>query len=240
MSSHWQIIESGLLSPEAVMAKDAALLAQLDPDGPSLLHFYEWNAPCFTHGYFTDPTHYLHLEVMQDYGLQKARRPTGGGIIFHLSDLAFSVFIPSRHPRYSFNTLENYALINHQVAEAVAQFSLQSLQLQLLDQEPLCLNKECKPFCMAKPTQYDLIVNGKKLGGAAQRRTKQGFLHQMSLSLSPPPLDLLQKILKNQELVLEAMEKHSYYLLSDQTSMHDFYLAKMQLKDLFKKTFCSM
>ena len=213
------------------MAKDAALLAQLDPEGPSLLHFYDWNAPCLTYGYFTDLARHLNLEALQHYGLQKARRPTGGGIIFHLSDLAFSVLIPAYHPCFSLNTWDNYAFINQKVAKAVAYFTSQSLQPQLLNQEPLGLNQESHAFCMAKPTQYDLMINEKKVGGAAQRRTKQGLLHQASLSLLPSPLDLLQKVLKNGELVLEAMHVHSHYLLSNQP---DLQIARSQLKEVLK------
>ena len=112
MSTDWQMIESGCLSPEAIMIKDADLLAQLDPQGPSILHFYDWNVPCLTYGYFTDPACYLNLDALQQCGMQKARRPTGGGIIFHLSDLAFSVLIPASHPCFSLNTLDNYAFIN--------------------------------------------------------------------------------------------------------------------------------
>jgi lipoate-protein ligase A len=235
MSSYWQIIESGYLSPEAIMAKDADLLAQLDPQGPSILHFYDWNAPCLTYGYFTDPSCHLNLEALQYHGLQKARRPTGGGIIFHLSDLAFSVLIPASHPRFSLNTLDNYAFINEKVAAAAAHFTSQSLQPQLLNEEPVCLSKECHAFCMAKPTQYDLMLHHKKVGGAAQRRTKQGLLHQGSLSLLPPPIDLLQKVLKNSELVLDAMHKHSDYLLSNQMMMSDLTQVREKLKETLKK-----
>jgi lipoate---protein ligase len=234
MSSHWQIIESGSLSPETIMAKDADLLAQLDPQGPSILHLYDWNVPCLTYGYFTDPARHLDLEALQDHGLQKARRPTGGGIIFHLSDFAFSILIPASHPRFSLNTLDNYAFINEKVAAAAAHFTSQSLHPQLLNQEPICLSKECHAFCMAKPTQYDLMIQDKKVGGAAQRRTKQGLLHQGSLSLLPPPLDLLQKVLKNSKLVLEAMHQYSYYLISNQTITSDLAQARQRLKGILK------
>lgn len=163
MSSCWRVIESDFLSPAGIMAKDAALLDLLDPAGPSILHFYDWNAPCLTYGYFTNPACYLHLDVLQEIGLQKARRPTGGGIIFHLSDLAFSVFIPAGHPHFSLNTLDNYGLINRKVAQAVAHFALESFFPQLLIQDRICSSQECHAFCMAKPTQYDLIINGKKV-----------------------------------------------------------------------------
>ena len=65
---------------------------------------------------------------------------------------------------------------------------------------------------MAKPTQYDLMVEGKKVGGAAQRRTKNGFLHQATIALALPPISLLQAVVKN-SAVIEAMQRGAYPLL---------------------------
>jgi lipoate-protein ligase A len=232
MNLSWQIIESGHLSPEAVMAKDAFLLAQLGLESPPLLHFYEWDSPCLTYGYFTDPARYLDMEALRHCGLQAARRPTGGGIIFHLSDLAFSVLVPASHSHFSLNTLDNYAFINQKVAKVIAHFSHSLSQPQLLHSETSCSNQDCKAFCMAKPTQYDLIIDGKKVGGAAQRRTKHGLLHQASLSLLFPPIDLLCRLLKNHEVVLEAMQRNSYCLLSRQSTVKDLQEARDQIKML--------
>lgn len=237
MRESWQVIESGCLSAEAIMAKDAALLSQLTLDSSPLLHLYDWATPCLTYGYFTDPIRYLHLDVLQREGLQKARRPTGGGIIFHLTDLAFSVLVPASHPNFSLNTLDNYAFINQQVAKVITHWMGHSLQPELLAVEPLCVSQDCHAFCMAKPTQYDLILNGKKVGGAAQRRTKQGLLHQGSLSLLFPPSDLLRHVLKNQEIVLNAMQEHSYCLLAKQATIQDLNHARQQLKKLLKEFF---
>lgn len=229
----WHIIESGCLPPADIMAKDAALLANLDSH--PILHFYEWQGSCLTYGYFTDPSRYLHLDQLSRYQLHKARRPTGGGIIFHLTDWAFSLLIPAHHPCVSVNTLENYAFINRQVAEVVAVFMARQVFPQLLAQEPVCVQKECHAFCMAKPTQYDLIVEGKKVGGAAQRRTRQGLLHQASLSLLFPPLDLLQAVLKNAEEVLPAMQANTCCLLSEDVNLQELQTARQTLQHLLAK-----
>jgi lipoate---protein ligase len=234
MFSPWQIIESGSLAPEIIMDKDAFLLSQLTANGPPLLHLYEWENPCLTYGYFTDPHCYLHLEALEACGLQMARRPTGGGIIFHLTDLAFSVLIPAGHPLFSLNTLENYAWINNKVAESIRHWAKQSLQPYLLALEPSHLNNNCDAFCMAKPTRYDLILEGKKVGGAAQRRTRDGLLHQGTLSLLFPPVELLSKILKNHESILMAMRENSYCLLPEKTTTQELQEGREDLKEILK------
>lgn len=232
----WRVIDSGMLSPASAMAKDAALLADLDPEGPSCLHFYEWNGPCLTYGHFIKPELYLHVDALSSHGLQVAKRPTGGGVIFHLTDLSFSVLLPAAHPQLSINPLDNYAYINQKVAEAIKLFTLQSLQPQLLQKESACLSKACQAFCMAKPTQYDLMIDGKKVGGAAQRRTKLGLLHQTSLMLMMPSMDLFHGIFKN-EGILTAMQQQSAALLPESASLRDLESARKQMKEILIKKF---
>lgn len=210
----WQILESGEQSPQELMDRDQKLLEQQAVNPRSILHFYEWAQPCLTYGYFIDPTQYLNEKALQSHNLKLAKRPTGGGIIFHLTDFAFSLSIPASHPRFSLNTLDNYAFINGLIAQMLEPL-IDSSSIELLQQVPQCLYSGCNSFCMAKPTQYDLIVQGKKLGGAAQRRTKFGLLHQGSISLAFPPLNLLEDVLKNNPMVLQAMQQHTYSILKD-------------------------
>ena len=166
------------------------------------------------------------LEALKKEGLDCARRPTGGGILFHMTDLAFSVLVPSSHAGYSTNTLANYAYINNKVTEAIHKWSGNRLS-------PVLLSKQAEKrstFCMAQPTQYDVMIDGKKVGGAAQRRMKQGFLHQGTISLWPPSEELLKKILLPGSEILEEMQKNSYFLLSQDLPLHERLQAKKDLR----------
>lgn len=228
------VIESSPASAESIMATDAFLLSTLTPDGPVILHLYEWNGPCLTYGHFTDPAKYLHPYAALELGLQMARRPTGGGIIFHLTDLAFSILIPANHPGFSLNTLENYAFINERISNVVSEFSSGRQTPVLYKQDSGSLSVERYPFCMAKPTRYDLLINGKKIGGAAQRRTKQGLLHQGSLSLVPTPESVLKTVLKEKLQVMHAISDQAGYLLED-NDQYRLDQARLTLRDLIKK-----
>lgn len=63
---------------------------------------------------------------------------------------------------------------------------------------------------MAKPTRYDVVHQGVKIAGAAQRRTKRGFLHQGTISLGFPEEKWLREILLSQESVFSAMASYSF------------------------------
>lgn len=190
----WTIEESGPKSPEWNMEADSK---RLENDPSPCLRFYEWEGPSATYGYFLNPSDFFKPDVH----LSLARRPTGGGVILHLDDLAFSVIVPASHPFYSLNSLHSYQIINSMVIEAIQ---------KVLPLEGLFLQEDLPKaprggFCMAKPTKFDLLYEGKKVGGAAQRKTKSGLLHQSSLCLKMPDPLFLEQILKSSSTAQDIM-----------------------------------
>ena len=215
------------------MAFDAELLESMaEPGSVPVLHLYDWAVPSATYGYFTDPAALLCMEAVHDAGLQLARRPTGGGVIFHLTDWAFSLAIPATHPAYSVNTLDNYAYVNRLLMRVVTRFMETQPSLSLLPGEPEPANEYARYFCMAKPTKYDVMLEGRKVAGGAQRRTRFGFLHQGSISLAPPDIALLSKVLLPNTGVLQAMQQHTGILLPDSSSSDQIASARRSLADL--------
>ncbi|QVL58405.1 MAG: hypothetical protein KFB93_08750 [Simkaniaceae bacterium] len=212
------------------MAIDAELLEKMKPDDPPILHLYEWERDSATYGYFLDPKKFLDLEKAEAQGLSLARRPTGGGIIFHVSDLAFSVLVPANFPHYSTNTLDNYDFINSAVKRGVKTFFKDAESLSLLPEEPAPLDESCRHFCMAKPTKYDVMLEGRKIAGAAQRRRKQGYLHQGSIAIALPKENFLNKVLLKGTLVHEAMLANTFSLLGRKWTANDLEEVRKTLK----------
>ena len=103
----WEILDTGVASVEANMALDTALLADLGERTNPLIHFYDWENGSATYGVLVKPEQFLNLEAAKERGVTLARRPTGGGIVFHIWDLAFSVLVPANCLLFSKNTLEN-------------------------------------------------------------------------------------------------------------------------------------
>ena len=269
------------------MTIDAELLKKMKPNDPPTLHLYEWEGEAATYGYFLDPKKFLDLEKVEALGLSLARRPTGGGIIFHVSDLAFSVLVPANFPHYSTNTLDNYDFINSAVkrgvktllhrflgsildetqpspssselfsspimpsaiessnrskSKAQSPFSSEvhpkniynsfehNKSLTLLQEEPIPLDESCCHFCMAKPTKYDVMLEGWKIAGAAQRRRKQGYLHQGSIAIALPKENFLNQVLLKGTQVHEAMLAHTFSLLGKDWTQNDLEEVRRTLK----------
>lgn len=206
------IIHTGQKSAEENMRFDAELLENAKDFFNPVLHFYEWKSPSATYGYFANPATLLFLDQIGP--LELAKRPTGGGVIFHNWDFAFSILVPTSSALYSVNTLNNYALINAVVLSSIESFLGNSTSFYLTPQDGASLVKDCKHFCMANPTQYDVMLKNKKIAGAAQRKTKNGFLHQGSICLQLPDHNYLTQIIRSRE-VIESMYAHTLPLLGD-------------------------
>lgn len=207
-----EVIDSGTNSPMINMMRDEKLLDGLSYAPRPIFHTYDWEAPSATYGYFNHPLQSLNPKAISQFGLQLAKRPTGGGVIFHQFDLAFSFLLPTCHALFSLNTLANYQLINAIVAEVVTQFL--PTPPALAQQEVQSQKSPLQGFCMAALTIYDVSVAGRKVAGAAQRKTKQGLLHQSSICLTLPPDAFLENIFLPHTPFAEAMRTKSHPILT--------------------------
>lgn len=201
----WEIIEREPASAEENMEWDARLLRELGGRTRPILHLYAWERPSVTFGHFIQPEKILNLQAAKRRGIDWARRPTGGGVVFHLWDLAFSVLVPAKSKLYSANTLENYQLINRVVQEIAKEWVGEGINLTIDDADFHV--KECTYFCMARPTKYDVVVGGKKIAGAAQRKTREGFLHQGTIALARPQEEVLEAVVREPEVRIAMVQK---------------------------------
>lgn len=214
------------------MRLDSAILAEMDPDDSPLIHFYDWEGDAATYGHFVNIGDYLNLEEAKKRRLSLARRPTGGGIVFHVWDFAFSVAVPSNSPLFSRNTLDNYQLVNRAVLKTVEALRISLGNLDLIGETPASADAASGRFCMAAPTIYDVVLGGRKVAGAAQRQRKNGFLHQGTISLVYPSEAYLSAILMPDSEVLSSMKATIFPVLGASATHDDLLDARVALKTL--------
>jgi len=230
----WEVIETNAKESESTMRFDEKLLENLSQNPRNLLHFYDWEQDSATYGCLVNPADYLNLEGVQKRNMALGKRPTGGGIVFHMWDMAFSALVPANSALFSENTLENYAVINRAVLSAVKEFLNESEpEITPTDFNPS--DASCMRFCMAQPTKYDVILNGRKVAGAAQRKTKHGFLHQGTISLAMPDPDYLKDILLPGTQVAASMQNNTAPLLGKSATKLELQEAKKTLRSLLYK-----
>ncbi len=224
-------------SAEENMSFDASLLHSLAETREPILHFYNWATDAATFGHFIKPENVFQFSGVNEKKLDLARRPTGGGVVFHNCDLAFSFLLPASHSAFSLRPLDNYYFVNEKVREAIDRFL--GKKTELLTEHLFPHSSFIEQFCIANPTKFDVMWSGKKVGGAAQRKTREGYLHQGSIFLGLLSEDYLSSILIEGKTVYQEMQRNSCSLLGINWTKEDLALARENLKkcmhEVFKK-----
>lgn len=195
------------------------------------LHFYKWKKKAVTYGYFINIEEFIDINKAKEEKMDIAKRPTGGGIIFHIWDFAFSFFMPQDHKFFFENPLKNYFFVHGIILSALKNsFHMEEKDFSFENNKDFYKKPQ---FCMGKSSKYDLLFKNKKIAGGAQRKKKRGYLHQGSISLVKPDKELLETIILKKEF-LDQILKNGYFLLEKKNRLLEENL-KSNLINCFKK-----
>jgi lipoate-protein ligase A len=167
----WRLLIHGPASPARNMAVDEALLREVREP---VLRLYEWSVPAVSLGYFQAAA----LAGERPF----IRRYTGGSLVDHAHDVTYTLVLPRAHPWMQLSAPDSYRHIHRGVQAALAACGIES------DLTPAAHTVE-SDACFAKPVRFDIVDAQRKLSGAAQRRTREGLLHQGSILLPDPKMN---------------------------------------------------
>jgi lipoyl(octanoyl) transferase len=175
MPETWHLLQSGPGDFAWNMAVDEMLLEFAGANARPLLRFYSWNQAAASFGYSQ-----RYAELARATALRPlVRRPTGGGLVPHDADWTYSLIFPPGHAWYGLKAVASYRRVHEWLQAAFA-------RLDIPTELSPCCRKEIPGQCFAGAEQSDLLWHGKKIAGAAQRRTRHGLLIQGSVQ--PPPI----------------------------------------------------
>jgi len=168
-------------TPAAQMACDEALLKHSKCPA---LRVYRWAYPAVTFGYAQ------RLEAVRAMacGTPLMRRWTGGGVVFHGTDLTLALFLPATDALTTGTSMDVYRSIHEGLLGAIQ---------KNMPEARLVSPEECRagPVCFESPTPFDIIAGTAKICGGALRRSKVGVLYQGSLhSPSAMPFEIAQAL----------------------------------------------
>jgi len=171
----WRLIDSGYLDAYTNMAIDEAIFAMREKLGlPATLRFYAWKPAAISIGYFQrieDPS-------LKEYKRQKltiVRRLTGGGAILHRSEITYSLACST----HEFPLFRDIIKTQQLVHEAII-LGLQNLGINA-ELERKQTKKPDPYFCFVRPSKYDVVEEGEKIVGSAQRRRSRAFFQHGSI-----------------------------------------------------------
>jgi lipoate-protein ligase A len=157
--------------------------------GPTI-RFYRWRSPALSFGYFgkfADVATYVEARDL-------VRRWTGGGIVFHGDDLTYSIVIPASDPVFNESSIAIYEKIHRALCHALADHNQGAeLNVATLNNRRTGDRHSLHNDCFGNPVRADVMMNGRKIAGAAQRRTHRGLLQQGSIQGFTMNCDLASK-----------------------------------------------
>lgn len=184
MSSRiWRLIHSGPGDAATNMAVDDALLQSV-ADGVSgpVLRVYRWHPSAFSCGVFQDPAVVLNVAACRAQGVGLVRRPTGGGVLAHDGDVSYAV-ICRVEDLGRMSVASSYAFLNRFLLTLYRTFGR---NVEMSDLHPACAaaqSPRTTGFCGGSLGPADILVDGRKLGGTAQRRRGGALLQHGSIPL---------------------------------------------------------
>ena len=173
MKRKWNLLLTPPLDAVTNMAIDSYLYRSHQIGEAPTLRLNTWQYPSFSLGF----THTLDTSILWKYrGWAFVRRLTGGGMVFHGKDLTYSIVFDAEQPWIPYRVRTSYLFLHTLVAEALHRLGLPAEVIS----RP---NRSAEGICFQEPVEGDLLLNGKKIAGAGQKRGMRKVLHQGSIQI---------------------------------------------------------
>lgn len=153
----FRLVDSGFNSAAMNMAIDEALLKSKLP----VVRFYGWKPAGLSIGYFQSVDKF-NLESLKKHNVDLVRRLTGGNAVLHDKELTYSFIIDEKEMPKSI--VESYKEISKGLLAG-----LKKLGLKAVMNEDVSKNGK-SAVCFNDPSWYEIVVDGKKIVGSAQKR----------------------------------------------------------------------
>ena len=172
------------------MAIDEAIL---ETATEPTIRFYRWDHLALSFGYFGKFGDVENHESEREL----VRRWTGGGIVFHGNDLTYSLVIPASDPAFSESSMSIYEKTHAAIGAALATNGRKTELAEIA-------SPKISESCFANAVRADVLIDGLKIAGAAQRRTRRGLLQQGSIQNVDVPAGFEQNLATHLSVRCEA------------------------------------
>jgi lipoate-protein ligase A len=179
----WRLIVTPPLSGAENMAIDEALLRSFDPAvSLPVLRLYGWNPPALSLGRFQKAAEVLDLERCRVDGIEIVRRVTGGGVIYHAGELTYALVCAPLHIPPAVSIKDSFRVLTGFLLAFYRSLGLDPVYAADAAPDGTRLG-ERTAFCFAGKESFDILANGRKIGGNAQRRLKGVIFQHGSIPL---------------------------------------------------------
>lgn len=181
MAKIWRLLIDGPAPGTWNMAVDEAIFRTVqDGSAPPTLRFYRWEPPAVSLGFGQAVEASVNMDVLAEEGFDLVRRPTGGKAALHADEVTYSLSAREKDVPGGKDLLEVYRTVGEAFALGLGELGIPAV---MLPRKRGSLRAKTE-VCFAVPSSYELMVEGRKVFGSAQRRSRRTFLQHGSLPLS--------------------------------------------------------
>lgn len=171
------------------MAVDRTLLerAEICPRPVTWVRLYSWDRPTVSLGR-NQRARAVNRDFCDQNSIPIVRRPTGGRAVYHGDELTYSVISNDQAIFPIGSILETYYSIALVLQGGLSQLGIRPILSQRnIELHPATRtvfeSGPVKPPCFASASRYELLVEGRKIAGSAQRRLRRSFLQHGSIPI---------------------------------------------------------
>jgi lipoate-protein ligase A len=227
----FRLIRSQAATAGHNMALDRSIFERYLEDGVPAFRVYRFAGPSFTYGFSQDPLRELDLRRCDLDRVGVAKRMTGGGALFHNDEITYSFVCDKQDVGEPEGVFVSY----RQICAFLIRF-YQSLGLKA----DFAINSQgfgdvcaAHPLCAASHEKFDIVINGRKIGGNAQKRKRQAIFQHGSI-----PRSIDWKLMAKYVLLMPSdISKHCTALDQELSACPDKDLLERKLIDAFAETF---
>jgi len=178
----FRLIRSDPSDAMSNMALDEKIFRAFLEDGIPAFRVYGWASPSFTYGVSQKPEDEIDMKRCAATGLGIAKRMTGGGVLFHNNEITYSLVCAKEDIGEPDSVFVSYRKICSFLISFYRSLGLDaSFALEKEDFKTRCAPHS---LCSASREKYDIVINGKKIGGNAQKRKKRAVFQHGSIPIS--------------------------------------------------------
>lgn len=160
------------------MAWDEAYAQSVAQSKTPTLRLYQWSAPTLSLGYFQRYDDRRQHPPSGDCAV--VRRTSGGGALMHDREWTYSLAVPRTE---GLDSDKLYQLVHESLCEHLQQFGVDVRPWGRATDE----RREGEFLCFHRRTEHDLVVQGHKVVGSAQRKRRQVLMQHGAVLLQRSP-----------------------------------------------------
>lgn len=188
----WYLIEDPPGDGAYNMAVDHYLMGRTGDLGGPILRLYRWIQPTLSIGRNQRLESSVNIDACGEAGVPIIRRMTGGQAVLHGTDLTYAVTAPLQGAVWGTSIMSTYKVLSRVFLRLFGNLDFAPTAQAFSGRDRLA---KASPVCFATPSAQEILIDGKKLVGSAQRRRHDAFIQHGSIPFSPQG-GMLAKLLK--------------------------------------------